>query len=148
MILTPVFILMLIMPALALIEVLHVKKFTILWIIITVFFGCLTYIFDLFFLDFIISYTFTFIASIIFYYVAIHQPVKKEIWNEIARELYDSEKDIERFKLEFEKHIEMTLNDFIEIADCYAHEKITEFKFNDFKLTIQDNFHTLYKLKK
>jgi hypothetical protein len=148
MILTPVFILMLIMPALALIEVLHVKKFTILWIIITVFFGCLTYIFDLFFLDFIISYTFTFIASIIFYYAAIHQPVKKEIWNEIARELYDSEEYIERFKLDFERHTEMTLESFKDKAKCFTHEKVFEYKFNNFKLTIELGYYTLYKLKK
>lgn len=81
-------------------------------------------------------------------YIIIYKPVKKEVWDEIARELYDLEEDLERFKLDFERHTEMTLENFKDKAKCFTHEKVTEFKFNGFKLTIQDDFHTLYKLKK
>ena len=148
MIYTIVLSLLLTFPALSLIEILHVKKFTKLWTIIMVIFGCLSFNLEVFFLNIIVSYTFAFITAIIYYYVAIYQSVKKEMWNEIARELYDSKEDLERFKLDFERHTEMTLESFKDKAKCFTHEKVTEFKFNGFKLSIQDNFHTLYKLKK
>lgn len=144
------FIINFIMASLAIdmINLLHVKKFTLLWSVINLLFFCLTYTFGKVFLTFLISSIFSIIPAYVYYYSVIYKYIPKEIWNEIARELYDSEEDLERFKLDFERHTEMTLESFKDKAKCFTHEKVTEFKFNGFKLSIQDNFHTLYKLKK
>lgn len=106
MIYTIVLSLLLTFPALSLIEILHVKKFTKLWTIIMVIFGCLSFNLEVFFLNIIVSYTFAFITAIIYYYVAIYQSVKKEMWNEIARELYDSKEDLEQTRcLEIKQYL-------------------------------------------
>lgn len=54
MIYTIVLSLLLTFPALSLIEILHVKKFTKLWTIIMVIFGCLSFNLEVFFLNIIV----------------------------------------------------------------------------------------------